>query len=337
MRIKALVLLLAATAWGCADASPPPLLEQEQTDDSLLVLEGQDVLTELDQDLASRTFSAPAVFTRLGLMWDAPSSGALELRTSPDRSSWSEWQAPVETFQEEGIFSGHLDVPEGAQHFQYRLLDESTAPTWVNVVPVEEIPVMDDDGPVAFDDTEEHEAPVGDVPPRSGSFTIQSRASWGARPPRCVATTIPNRVTIHHTVTPTNDSMSVPARLRQIQAFHMYTMGWCDIGYNFLLSRDGRVWRGRGRNVLGAHVANHNSGNVGISFLGTYSSTKANQSQRCGAAAMLRWLHGKVPAIVLTRDDIKGHRQYAATECPGDALYGQLSGIVTLAKNGGCD
>jgi len=337
MRIKALAVLLAVTVWGCADATPPPVLDQEQSDDSVLVLEGQGVLDGLDQDLTSPVFSAPSAFARLGLMWDAPASGAIELRTSLDKSSWTEWQVPVETFEEEGVFSGHLDVPDGAQHFQYRVLDEGTAPTWVNVVPVEEIPTISDDEPVAVDDTEEHEAPVVNEPPRSGSFTIQSRASWRARPPRCVTSTVPNRVTIHHTVTPTNDSMSVAARLRQIQAFHMYSMGWCDIGYNFLISRDGRVWRGRGRNVLGAHVADHNSGNVGISFIGTYSSTKANQSQRCGAAAMLRWLHGKVPAIKLNRDDIKGHRQYAATECPGNALYGQLNGIVTLAQNGGCD
>jgi hypothetical protein len=144
----------------------------------------------------------------------------------------------------------------------------------------------------------------------------------------------PNRATIHHTVTPTNDSLTVPQRLRQIQAFHMSSNGWCDIGYNYLVSRDGRVWRGRGATRVGAHVANANTGNVGISFIGTYTSTAPTETQMCNTARLLRRLHMDHSALALTRTDVKGHRQQGATSCPGDALYARIEKILRKARNG---
>jgi hypothetical protein len=335
MRTKSLALALVLTLWGCGEAAEPPAEVEQQADDSNAVaFEGGEISDGLDGNLESAALTVEQAFARLGLMWDAPTSGAIELRASPDGADWTEWQAPIEVFAEEGSFAGHIDVPEGAHQFQYRAIDEAAVPTWVSFTTIDAIPVE-----VGSDEeAAPEEPPDSDAEPVSAStFVIHSRASWGARPPKCVSSTVPVKATIHHTVTPTNDSVSPQKRLRQIQAFHMYTMGWCDIGYNYLVSRDGRVWKGRGKNHLGAHVANHNSGNVGISFMGNYTSTKANQAQRCGSANLLRWLHQKNPAIKLNRDDIKGHRQYAATACPGNALYDQLGGIVTLARNGGCD
>ena len=34
--------------------------------------------------------------------------------------------------------------------------------------------------------------------------------------------------TIHHTAGPNDDSTPVRTQLRQIQAFHMFSRGWCD-------------------------------------------------------------------------------------------------------------
>jgi hypothetical protein len=201
----------------------------------------------------------------------------------------------------------------------------------VNVDAIEEMPPPIEPVPEDEIGTVQQELTAGSIP-------IHSRAEWGARPPQCSSGTnnAITRATIHHTVTPTNDSFGPKKRLRQIQAFHMFSRGWCDIGYNFLVSRDGRVWRGRGKNVVGAHVANHNTNNVGISFMGTYTSTKATLAQRCRTAKLLRWLHQEHPALQLNRTDVKGHRQLGSTSCPGNALYDQLGNIVKLARDGGC-
>jgi N-acetylmuramoyl-L-alanine amidase-like protein len=115
----------------------------------------------------------------------------------------------------------------------------------------------------------------------------------------------------------------------------MFTNGWCDIGYNHLMSRDGRVWRGRGGKYIGAHVANHNTGNIGISFMGTHTSTAPTETQMCQAAKYLRVMRQLWPAIDMNRTDVKGHRQYGGTTCPGDALYNRIDLILRKAR-GGC-
>jgi len=142
------------------------------------------------------------------------------------------------------------------------------------------------------------------------------------------------RATIHHTVTPTKDSLTPPQRLRQIQRFHQVSRGWCDIGYNYLVSRDGRVWRGRGATTVGAHVSNSNTGNIGISFMGTYITTAPTETQMCQAAKLLRRLHEDFGGVSLNRTDVKGHRQFGGTSCPGDALMARIDKILRKARNG---
>lgn len=338
--VAAGILSAACTVEG--EDSPP---ESAATDDNpFLEFEGE-TLGPLDASGASEVIEVEP-FERLGLLWDSPAANAFELRTSPDGERWSEWTAPEIGSSDEGAHSGYLDVDAPARFFQYRVLDFAP-PTYLAVEPKETIPPPMWTGSTSLADTaDQDDLDLQEVPEPGtlqftvktgiGSLTVHPRSEWGARAPKCVAWTSPTRATIHHTVTPTNDSMSVTARLRQIQAYHMFTNGWCDIGYNFLVSRDGRVWRGRGSQHLGAHTANANTGNVGVSFIGTYTSTSASSTQKCNAAKLLRWLHNRFPALHLDRSDVKGHRQIGttATACPGNALYNQIDGIVQMSKQG---
>src|SRR5262245_9594630 len=195
---------------------------------------------------------------------------------------------------EEGARAGHVDAA-GASYYQYRVIAGRAAPTFVALEPIARMPEPMT-GPVeaapAADETEAQAADVAagvgalvqGLTTPIGALTIHSREEWGGRAPRCSSATQPTRAAIHHTVTPNNDSLSPQARLRQIQSYHMDTQGWCDIGYNYLVSRDGRVWRGRGATTLGAHASGANTGNVGISFLGTYTSASIGSAQMCGGA-----------------------------------------------------
>lgn len=45
---------------------------------------------------------------------------------------------------------------------------------------------------------------------------------------------------------------------------------WSDIGYSFLISGDGKVYIGRGYNVVGAHTENYNSRGYGVAFIGNF-------------------------------------------------------------------
>jgi hypothetical protein len=262
-------------------------------------------------------------------LWDAPAPGAFELRTSVDGLTWSPWTAPVETFAEGVTRAGHVDLAAAAQLISYRVPDPANAPTWLSFEPMDEIPAPLPDEEVIAPDEDEA------VTLRAG--WIQSRGEWGARNPRCVTPMgSPYRATIHHTAGPTNDTVTVPQRLRQVQAYHMFSRGWCDIAYNFLISRDGRIWRGRGALRQGGHTYAENDGNEGICFIGTYTSIEINAAQFDSVVKLLRYLHGRFPRIELNRADVKGHRQYGArfgsTECPGNRLYNRLEEILAAAR-----
>ena len=334
----AFVLVLAT---GCAADSVDP--DDDHVVDRLEV-EGPAIAELFANDGVSARLQVRDGFRRLGLLWDVAAEHALEVRTSFDGLVWTEWQAPLVVSVEDGAHAGHVDALVGigaegsidsdprAIWYQLRVPAGSPLPTYIVVEPLVDIPR---DVPI-----EELVEPVTEIesvvqPTPIGSVRIYSRAEWGARAPRCSSGTMtPNRATIHHTVTPTNDSMTVQARLRQIQSFHMFTRGWCDIGYNYLVSRDGRVWRGRGPRTIGAHAANNNTGNVGISFIGTYTSTAPTATQMCQGAKLLRRLHEDFGGLSLNRTDVKGHRQYGGTSCPGDALYNRIETILSKARNG---
>ncbi|MDS1269680.1 N-acetylmuramoyl-L-alanine amidase [Lipingzhangella sp. LS1_29] len=96
--------------------------------------------------------------------------------------------------------------------------------------------------------------------------TIRSRNRWGARAPRSrTTTTWTSRVgaTVHYSAGPPTQSV------RAIQDFHMDGRGWDDIGYNFLVDREGRAYEGRGWLVTGAHASGFNTSHIGVCFIGS--------------------------------------------------------------------
>jgi N-acetylmuramoyl-L-alanine amidase len=160
---------------------------------------------------------------------------------------------------------------------------------------------------------------------------------------------------VHHTENPDGYSAAeVPAMLRSIFDFHRYGHGWNDIGYNFVIDRFGRIFEARAGGidepVVGAHAGGYNVYSTGIAILGTYSSQRISPASLSALEHLLAWklsLHGaplqgrvtvrvtrggavysRYPAntpVSLPR--VAGHRDGDSTDCPGDALYGELSGV----------
>lgn len=69
-----------------------------------------------------------------------------------------------------------------------------------------------------------------------------------------------NKLTVH--ITASNDNATV----EDIRKIHKAN-GWSDIGYHWLVDRKGNILQGRPENLTGAHVAGHNTGNIGISYI----------------------------------------------------------------------
>ncbi|KKS91905.1 MAG: N-acetylmuramoyl-L-alanine amidase family 2 [Parcubacteria group bacterium GW2011_GWC1_43_12] len=106
------------------------------------------------------------------------------------------------------------------------------------------------------------------------------------------------RIVVHYTATPNNDPVSAIARIQSIYRFHAVTNGWGDIGYNYLIDQQGRIYEGRfgGNGVRAAHAYNskqknnYNYGTIGISFLGIYDAVDINPAMYESASRLVGWL-----------------------------------------------
>src|SRR5262245_3426717 len=169
-------------------------------------------------------------------------------------------------------------------------------------------------------------------------------------------------LTVHHSAGANNDP-DPAATVRAIYHFQAVGEGWGDIGYHLLIDEAGRVYEGRvagpdGAPVFGptqgptpvmntaAHVLGYNAGNIGVCFLGDLTSqqpTAAAQASLVTVPASLAEVANVIPLATVnylspvngntkTVLGINGHRDWAATECPGNTFYPQLASIrVTVA------
>lgn len=107
-------------------------------------------------------------------------------------------------------------------------------------------------------------------------LSIVERCEWGGRDPKLVETfdgPIPF-VIIHHSYIPSacyNEEACTSA-MRKMQDMHQLQNGWNDIGYSFAVGGDGRIYRGRGYNVIGAHAPRYNDKSIGICLIGDWRS-----------------------------------------------------------------
>ncbi|MEV5433580.1 peptidoglycan recognition protein [Streptomyces sp. NPDC052701] len=194
------------------------------------------------------------------------------------------------------------------------------------------------------------------VGPRPG---IVTRRGWGAdeglREKTFVYTKKVKAAFVHHTASGNNYSCSqAPSLVRGIYRYHVVSMGWRDIGYNFVVDKCGKIYEGRAggvaKPVMGAHTLGFNSDSMGIAVIGSYGSTKPSSAAVKAIARLAAWklgLHGMNPkgktylksgggslyrkGKKVRLNVISGHRDGFATECPGGKLYGKLGSVRKTA------
>lgn len=181
-------------------------------------------------------------------------------------------------------------------------------------------------------------APDLDTPKNTLPTWVIRRAAWGARSRSgCGSAHTPRYITIHHTATPNNDSLSPAARMRQMQAYHIDVLGWCDFGYHFTVGIDGQVYEGRANERrTGSHVGGHNTNNVGVSVVGNFVSFAPRAAQLDGLVRIGQWLTATY-GITRNRTFIRGHRDWpghTSNACPGNLLYAQLPTLIQRFGSG---
>ncbi|WP_328327203.1 MULTISPECIES: N-acetylmuramoyl-L-alanine amidase [unclassified Streptomyces] len=160
---------------------------------------------------------------------------------------------------------------------------------------------------------------------------------------------------VHHTATGNDYSCDeAPSLMRSIYRYHVKSLGWRDIGYNFVIDKCGTIYEGRAggvtKPVMGAHTLGFNSDSTGVAVLGTFTSTEPPAAVISALSRFTAWklgLTGADPAgkttlvsgggnrfpegSTATLDVISGHRDGFSTECPGARLYAKLDEIRSAA------
>ena len=133
-------------------------------------------------------------------------------------------------------------------------------------------------------------------------------------------------IIVHCTATPEGRDVSVET----IRGWHK-AQGWNDIGYHWVVLLDGTVKPGRPEAQIGAHVEGHNTGTLGVVYVGgvaadgkTPKDTRT-PAQRVALLAHVKALIARYPTV----KKVSGHNQYAAKACPSfDVRKDELGRLI---------
>ena len=130
-----------------------------------------------------------------------------------------------------------------------------------------------------------------------------------------------NEIIVHCTATRPDwwQDKSTSEKVDEIRRWHVEDRGWLEIGYHYLIDRDGTVAKGRHVERVGAHCKGHNTGTIGISLFGGHGSSerdKFSDNFTVEQNVALRELIANLSDTYGVKK-VTGHNQYAAKACPG--------------------
>lgn len=123
------------------------------------------------------------------------------------------------------------------------------------------------------------------------------------------------KIIIHCAATPEGKDYTV----EQIRNWHVKGRGWKDIGYHYVIYRDGSVHNGRPVEQIGAHTSGQNANSIGICYIGgiTNDGKKTPKDTRTPAQKLaLVQLIKKLKELYGGTITIHGHNEFANKACP---------------------
>jgi len=301
-----------------------------------------------------------ADFIALTTLWDVENPAGVPLqyafRWSEDGQTWETWE--VLLFDEHsrdatvGLISGLHDLPRSARVIQYqvswnRQLNDATPVLRRVTASFYDAGIS----PVLIADTEITRNGYPKPP-------VVSRTAWGnpqgqSSPNWQPTYTEVSHIFVHHTAT-SNGMSDWAAQVRNVWNYHTNTLGWGDIGYNYLIDPNGVIYEGRagGDNVKAAHAgASYNTNSIGIALLGCFHPTGCPNTPTEPTAAgldslaeLIAWKgsqRGIDPTVSSTHahsgqylSNVIGHGQApsSSTVCPGNYVVSRLDAIKSAAK-----
>jgi hypothetical protein len=159
------------------------------------------------------------------------------------------------------------------------------------------------------------------------------------------------KIIIHNTGEYLSGKVSPERVMKAIQTYHAKILGWGDIGYNYVIDKNGNVYEGRkgGDKVIGGHTAFYNLGTIGISLMGNFNTEQPTVSQLKTLKTLVGYLSFKYKVdlndesthLGIKSKNLAGHldvtRVGYRTSCPGINLYKYLDEIrndaMIIARN----
>ena len=128
---------------------------------------------------------------------------------------------------------------------------------------------------------------------------------------------------VHCSATPEGKDYSVDT----IRQWHLQR-GFSDIGYHYVVYRDGSIHIGRDESIIGAHCTGHNTNSIGVCYIGgcasdgkTPKDTRTTE-QKQSLVKLLKELKTKYPQA-----SIHGHRDFSSKACPSFDATKEYSSI----------
>lgn len=126
-----------------------------------------------------------------------------------------------------------------------------------------------------------------------------------------------NKIILHCTATTEGRDFTVA----QIRDWHVRGNGWKDIGYHFVVYRDGSVHAGRPLEQIGAHCSGHNANSIGVVYVGGCAADGKSpkdtrtEAQRRALRELVARLQKQFPGASL-----HCHNEFAKKACPSFKL-----------------
>lgn len=136
------------------------------------------------------------------------------------------------------------------------------------------------------------------------------------------------RLTLHHTAVQLEAPRLAPHRLRGHQRFHQ-RQGWSDIAYHYGIDLAGNVYELRDPAIPGDTFTDYDpTGHFLVVCEGDFDRQAPTDLMLEAAAGLFAWAAGHYGLELST---LAAHRDFAATACPGDALYARMDEIGAVA------